>query len=225
MIPLEEELKFAKSYMELLKMRFEDAVEYTLPEDISNPEFKVVPLSLQLLLENAVKHNVITPKKPLQIKIYEQDGYLVVENNNRPKSSLEKSTKVGLANIKQRYGLISKIEVEVISDAEVFQVKLPLLTKEIKIMQTDYISQSEKYLRAKKRVDELKSFYYGLVAYCVVNPFLIYINYTTYWDYKWFWYPMLGWGIGMVIHGVRLLGFNQSWEQKKMQQFMDSDQL
>lgn len=225
LIPLEEELKFAKSYMELLKMRFEEGVEYSLPEHISNPDYKVVPLSLQLLLENAVKHNMITSGKPLQIKIYEQDGYLIIENNNRPKASLEKSTKVGLANIKQRYSLITKKQVEVISDFKKFQVKLPLLTKEIKIMQTDYINQSEKYIRAKKRVDELKGFYYGLASYCVVIPFLIFVNYRTNWDHQWFWYPMFGWGLGVFIQGVRLLGFNRGWEQKKVKQFMDSDQF
>ena len=223
LIPLEEELKFAKSYMQLLKMRFEDGVEYAIPNEVSNPEYKIVPLSLQLLLENAVKHNMITSDKPLQIKIYEKDGYLVVENNNRPKASLEKSTKVGLKNIKQRYGLITKKIVEIISDTEKFQVKLPLLTKEIKVMQTDYINQSEKYLRAKKRVDELKNFYYGLVSYCVVIPFLIFINYQTYWGYKWFWYPMLGWGLGMAIQGARLIGFNKGWEQRKVKEFMDSE--
>ena len=56
-------------------MRFEEGVEYSLPEEISNPDFKVVPLSLQLLLENAVKHNMITSGTPLQIKIYELEGY------------------------------------------------------------------------------------------------------------------------------------------------------
>ncbi|MEI6866568.1 histidine kinase [Flavicella sp.] len=225
LIPLEEELKFAKSYMQLLKMRFEDGIEYSLPERISNPDYKVVPLSLQLLLENAVKHNIISSKIPLQIKIYEQDSFLVIENNNRPKASLEKSTKVGLENIKQRYALITKKLVEVISDSEVFQVKLPLLTKEIKIMQTDYINQSEKYLRAKKRVDALKGFYYGLASYCVVIPFLAILNYRTDWSLQWFWYPMLGWGLGLSIKGIRLLGFNNTWEQKKVQQFMDSDQF
>lgn len=225
-IPLEEELKFAKSYMQLLKMRFEDGVVYSLPEKISNPDFKIVPLSLQLLLENAVKHNIIASEKPLQIRIYEQDGSLVVENNNRPKASLEKSTKVGLSNIKQRYALISKEPVEVISNSELFQVKLPLITKEINIMQTDYINQNDKYVRAKKRVDQLKGFYYSLATYCVVMPFLIVVNYQTNWDHKWFWYPLFGWGIGVAIKGFKLFGFSKvwkNWEQKKVQKFMESD--
>ena len=59
----------------------------------------------------------------------------------------------------------------------------------------------------------------------MVIPFLIFINYTTYWGHKWFWYPMFGWGIGLVIQGVRLLGFNRGWEQRKVKEFMDSDQF
>ncbi|MCF6297454.1 MAG: histidine kinase, partial [Flavobacteriaceae bacterium] len=70
LIFLEEELKFAKSYMELLKMRFEDGINFSIPEAVSNSELKIMPLSLQLLLENAVKHNVITSDNPLNINIY-----------------------------------------------------------------------------------------------------------------------------------------------------------
>ena len=76
LIPLKEELQFAKTYMELLAMRFEDAVHFDIPTEVSNTELKIVPLSLQLLLENAVKHNVVSSLKPLSIKIYEQDNYL-----------------------------------------------------------------------------------------------------------------------------------------------------
>ena len=107
LVPLEEELRFAKSYMQLLQMRFEEAIEFSIPDTISDDKLKIVPLSLQLLLENAVKHNVITSGQPLKIRIYEDKGYLTVENTLNPKSSLEKSTKVGLKNIQQRYELIS----------------------------------------------------------------------------------------------------------------------
>src|SRR5690554_5495335 len=73
LISLEEELDFATTYMELLQMRFENSIFYEMPQKISNPEAKVVPLSLQLLLENTVKHNVVSEKKPLYIRIYEDD--------------------------------------------------------------------------------------------------------------------------------------------------------
>ena len=70
LVTVDEELQFAKTYMSLLKMRFEDSIVFTMPEKASNPDSKVVPLSLQLLLENAVKHNVVTSSKPLHIRIY-----------------------------------------------------------------------------------------------------------------------------------------------------------
>ena len=107
LITVDEELDFARTYMSLLKMRFEDSIIFEIPERASNPESKVVPLSLQLLLENAVKHNMVTSSKPLHIKIYEDHGSLVVENNLQPKQIVKKSSGVGLDNIKQRYQLLS----------------------------------------------------------------------------------------------------------------------
>jgi len=79
LVSVEEELAFAKTYMNLLKMRFENSIFYELPEKINNPDAKVVPLSLQLLLENTVKHNVVSEQKPLRIRIFESDNYLVVQ--------------------------------------------------------------------------------------------------------------------------------------------------
>ena len=224
LIPLEEELKFAKSYMELLKMRFEDGINFSIPVNVSNSELKIVPLSLQLLLENAVKHNVITSNNPLEINIYEKNGCLVVENNINPKASLEKSTKVGLKNINQRYSLITKNKVEIENNNKVFKVKLPLLTQEIKIMKTDYLSNdSQKYMRAKKRVDDLKGFYGNLASYCVVIPFLIFINYKTHWDFKWFWFPLFGWGLGLAVHAFTLFGYGQDWEERKIREYMEKE--
>lgn len=223
LIPLEEELKFAKSYMELLKMRFEDGINFSIPEKVSNQELKIVPLSLQLLLENAVKHNVITPNSPLKIRIFEENGFLVIENNISPKASLEKSTKVGLKNINQRYSLITNEKVIITNNNNTFKVKLPLLTQKIKIMKTDYIDDNNKYIRAKKRVEELKGFYGNLVAYCVVIPFLIFINYRTSWGHKWFFYPMFGWGIGVIIQGFIVFGYGSDWEERKIREFMKND--
>lgn len=223
LIPLEEELKFAKSYMQLLKMRFEDGINFSIPDTVSNPELKIVPLSLQLLLENSVKHNVITSNNPLEIKIYEQHGFLVVENNINLKTSIEKGTKVGLKNIHQRYSLISKEKVEITNKNKIFKVKLPLLTQKIKTMKTDYINDSAKYIRAKKRVDDIKAFYGNIVAYCIVIPFLIFLNYRTSWDHKWFYYPMFGWGLGVVIQAFTVFGYGSNWEDRKIRELMEND--
>lgn len=93
LIPLSEELQFAKTYMELLGMRFEDAVKFNIPDTVSDEELKIVPLSLQLLLENAVKHNVVSTLRPLEITIYEEDDYLIIQNNINPKEAIGKVQK------------------------------------------------------------------------------------------------------------------------------------
>lgn len=223
LVSLEEELRFAKSYMQLLQMRFEEAIEFSISETISDEDLKIVPLSLQLLLENAVKHNVITSGHPLKIRIYEDEGYLVVENTVNPKASLEKSTKVGLKNIQQRYELISSNKVSISNNGKLFKVKLPLLTQKIKVMRTDYMNESAKYMRAKKRVDDLKGFYGSLVSYIVIIPFLILLNYKTSWDFQWFWFPVFGWGLGLAIQAINIYGIGGNWEQQKIKEIMEKN--
>lgn len=223
LISLSDELAFARSYMQLLQMRFEEAVSYTIPEKVTQEEAKIVPLSLQLLLENAVKHNVITSEQPLRIEIYEEDGYLIVENNINPKASLEKSTKVGLSNIKQRYQLVTNRQVVIEDTDNVFRVKLPLLTRAIKVIKTDYMNENAKYIRAKKRVEELKEFYGSLTAYVFVMPFLVYVNYRTSWGFQWFWFPLFGWGLGLTIHAFKTFGYGASWEEKKIREIMEKE--
>lgn len=71
-------------------MRFEDSIIFDIPDSCSQPEAKIVPLSLQLLLENAVKHNVVTSSRPLHIKVFEQQGMLVVSNNLQEKQVVKK---------------------------------------------------------------------------------------------------------------------------------------
>tara|TARA_R110002050_G_scaffold184406_2_gene317920 strand:+ start:67735 stop:69081 length:1347 start_codon:yes stop_codon:yes gene_type:complete len=228
LVTVDEELEFAKTYMSLLKMRFEDSIIFEIPEKASNPESKVVPLSLQLLLENAVKHNMVTTSKPLYIKIYERDGNLVVENNLQPKQIVKKSSGVGLENIKQRYHLLSNKNVNINQQANSFSVAIPMLTKQISIMSTDSTSRiDDSYLRARKHIDDLKEFYYGLISYCIVIPFLIYINYKTYWGFQWFWFPMIGWGIGIIINAFKVYVsdgiFGRNWEERKIKQYMGVD--
>ena len=225
LVTVNEELEFAKIYMSLLKMRFEDSIVFNMPPQASNPESKVVPLSLQLLLENAVKHNMVTSSKPLHIKIYETAGNLVVENNLQPKQIVKKSSGVGLNNIMQRYDLLTNKKVLINKETSRFAVSIPMLTKQISIMTTESkIEIDEAYIRARKQVDELKGFYYSLISYCLVIPFLIFINYKTFWGYQWFWFPMAGWGLGLSIQAFRVFVSNRflgdSWEKRKMEEYM-----
>ncbi|SDB23032.1 2TM domain-containing protein [Flavobacteriaceae bacterium MAR_2010_188] len=228
LVLVDEELEFAKSYVSLLKMRFEDSIIFELPDHSENPESKVVPLSLQLLLENAVKHNTVTSTRPLKIKIYEENGYLVVQNNLQPKQILNKSTGVGLSNIKQRYELLTNRQIEIISDNNNFSVRLPMLSKQILMMRTENIDFSEQYVRARKHVDSLKEFYYSLVSYFVVMPFLIFINYKTFWGFQWFWFPLLGWGIGLIFQAYKIYVndgvLGKSWEERTIEKYMREEE-
>ncbi|MGS2726905.1 histidine kinase [Psychroserpens sp. BH13MA-6] len=230
LITVDEELDFARTYMSLLKMRFEDSIIFEIPEKASNPESKVVPLSLQLLLENAVKHNMVTSNKPLHIKIYESGDSLVVENNLQPKQIVKKSSGVGLENIKQRYRLLTKKTVQINQQANSFAVAIPMLTKQVTIMRPIESKSKfdDSYVRARNYVEELKAFYYSLASYFVVIPFLIFINYRTYWQFQWFWFPMFGWGIGLCFQAFKVFvnngAFGRNWEKRKIEQFMQEEE-
>ena len=90
-------------------------------------------------------------------------------------------------------------------------------------METDKNNLNEEYFRASARMEEIKAFYSNVAAYVLVIPFLIFINYMTYWEYKWFWYPMAGWGLGVIIHGLVTFGFGSDWEKRKIKQIMDEE--
>jgi hypothetical protein len=223
LVAVDEELAFAKIYMQLLEMRFENSISYELPES-TNEDAKVVPLSLQLLLENCIKHNVVSSSKPLHIKISVEDNQLVVENNWQKKEVLSDGKGVGLQNIVNRYALLTERQVKIIQNEKSFKVYLPILTKQILIMRTSQFNEENSaYLRAKKRVEELKGFYGNLTSYCFVIPSLALINYYTYWDHKWFVYPMLGWGLGLTFHAFGVFGYGKSWEERKIQEFLNKD--
>jgi 2TM domain/Histidine kinase len=222
LVTVTEELAFAKTYMNLLKMRFENSITFELPENYDNLEAKVVPLSLQLLLENTIKHNVVSEKKPLHIKIFIQDNYLVVENNLQKKEVLQDRKGVGLQNIVNRYGLLSQRKVLIDESESYFKVLIPILTKQIAFMETETIyNENKAFMRAKERVDKLKGFYGNLISYCTVIPILILINLQTSSKFQWFWFPMLGWGLGLTFHAFETFGFGRTWEEKKIQEILN----
>ena len=228
LVTVDEELEFAKTYMSLLKMRFEDSIIFEIPEQASNPDSKVVPLALQLLLENAVKHNMVTTSKPLHIRIFEAQGNLIVENNLQPKQIVKKSSGVGLSNIKQRYDLLTDKKVIINQQAKSFAVAIPMLTKQITVMRKIETHSENNYERARKHVENLKGFYYSAIAYCIVIPFIIFINYQTSWEFHWFWFPVFGWGIGICFHAYQVFVndgvLGSSWEQRKIEEFMKEEE-
>ncbi len=229
LVTVDEELKFAKTYMTLLKLRFEDSIIFDMPETSANAEARVVPLSLQILLENTVKHNIVMPTKPLHIKIYEEDGFLYVENNLQPKQVIKQSSGVGLGNVKQRYALLTKREFSVYKSETSFIAKLPILTKKISIktMTTSsvhYNSQELKYQRAQEKVKKIKEFQVNLFLYCIIIPGLALLNYLTT-DFLWFFFPMAGWGLGLFFHYMEAYDYHpilgKNWEARKIKQYMN----
>jgi two-component system LytT family sensor kinase len=92
-------------------------------------------------------------------------------------------------------------------------------------METKYLyDEQEAYYRAKKRVEEIKGFFGNVVSYCVVIPFLIFINYKTSWNYQWFWFPMLGWGMGLIFHAFGVFGYGKAWEERKIKEILAKEQ-
>ena len=226
LVSVEEELSFAKTYMNLLKMRFENSLFYELPTTADiNPDAKVVPLSLQLLLENTVKHNVVSEQKPLYIKIFIDGDCLAIQNNFQKKEVLQDRQGVGLQNIVNRYGIITNRKVLIEQNEENFTVKIPILTKQISVMEAsaDYNDENKAYFRAKKRVEELKGFYGNVISYFCIIPFLIFINLRYSPGFQWFWFSALGWGFGVVMHAFKVFGYSSDWEERKIREILEKE--
>lgn len=130
LIPLSEEISFVRKYIYLQKIRFGNNfdVEIFLND---NPEGEVIPMSLQMLLENAVKHNIISGENPLRVIIGKLDtGELFVENNLQTKSPVEGSNKTGLKNLRERYQFLTNKEMEIKQNDKFFRVTIPLIKLE-----------------------------------------------------------------------------------------------
>lgn len=227
LVSVQEELSFAKTYMNLLKMRFENSVFYEVSDAITNPEAKVVPLSLQLLLENTIKHNVVSQQRPLYIRIFEQDGYLVVQNDYQKKEVLQDRKGVGLENIINRYAIITSRKVQVEQTEKHFTVRLPILTKQVAIMETTQENNETSYYKAQKKVEEIKGFYGNFAAYCVTITGLMILNLITSAEHLWFLYPAIGWGLGVAVHGMSVFNYmpflGRDWEEKKIRELMERE--
>jgi len=126
LVDLKTELNFLESYVYLQKIRFETNLNIQI--DVNPKSFKVIPLSVQMLVENAIKHNEISDKKPLEIRIFTDDEqYLTVENGLQKKSGSEGSGS-GIQNIRARYDFFTDRKVTISFNSERFRVCIPLLT-------------------------------------------------------------------------------------------------
>jgi LytS/YehU family sensor histidine kinase len=128
LVELSTELYYINPYIFLLKKRFGDGlnVEIDIPGNYGN--YLVIPAALQMLIENAIKHNIVSKQKPLHISLMIKDKELVVVTNNlQVKKTVEYSSEIGLKNIMKRYSIVSNREVHVNIDEAVFSVELPLI--------------------------------------------------------------------------------------------------
>ncbi|WP_294249066.1 2TM domain-containing protein [uncultured Chryseobacterium sp.] len=221
LVTVEDELEFAKTYCDLLKTRFEDSVDFVF--GVRKEEYRqfVVPLCLQLLLENCIKHNFATSSKPLVIKIFSENDTLCIENNLQVREQIKESSGIGLANIVQRYALLTRRNVFIEKSEDYFKVKLPVLSSKPSTVSVIPENRNESYERAQKRVKEIKSFYSNLISYGIIIPFLIIINLVTTPENIWFFFPMLGWGIGVVAHGMSVFAIGKKWEDEKIRQILE----
>ncbi|UIR55797.1 histidine kinase [Sphingobacterium sp. SRCM116780] len=129
LIEASEEINFARIFLTLLSIRFEDALKIKIEDQNMLSQEQLVPLALQLLIENAIKHNALSPTKVLEIRIFKENDRLYIQNNLQEKESIN-GTGIGLKNIQERYALLTKKEVIITKTATHFTVSLPLITKE-----------------------------------------------------------------------------------------------
>ena len=129
---LQTEIKFIESYYRLLKTRHGDAVELSIEVDKKYDQYMLPSLSLQMLVENAVKHNVLSKNKPLLIDIFTTSGNkLVVSNNLQVRTLKGPSNRIGLDNIRAKYELLNHPDFQVLQDKKSFSVVLPLLWSKV----------------------------------------------------------------------------------------------
>lgn len=128
LITLDKELKFIESYFDMQKERDNNKISLTI--NIKNVEnYKIIPVSLQLLIENALKHNSISREKPLNIKIEIFDDYIAVSNNIQRKDIIGGSTQKGLRNLSERVKLIMNKDLIIIENKNEFIVKMPIISR------------------------------------------------------------------------------------------------
>lgn len=127
---ISEELNLFHSYIFLLKIRYGEALHIKLSPMLHRIEGNIIPASLQLLVENAIKHNQLSVEYPLIISIYQEESFIVVENPLCPLLSNLKSAGIGLKNMEERYLLLSDKTISVLTTSDRFIVKLPILPLE-----------------------------------------------------------------------------------------------
>ena len=125
-VTLQQELDFLDAYIYLLKIRFGNNLNINNEID-SQESLHIAPATLQMLIENAIKHNIVSKSKPLNIHLYKNGKYFVIENDVQLKAVKEDSTNTGLSNIRQRYNYLCGKDTVIVNSNGKFTVKIPVL--------------------------------------------------------------------------------------------------
>lgn len=126
LVPLKDEMEFVKSFAYLLEIRFENKLKIHIDVPVDDDEL-IVPVSIQMLIENAVKHNEVSQAFPLTISIRKQDDYIEVINSLKVKEGEGESTEMGIDNLQQQFGYFTDKNITIQKTSEQFQVKLPII--------------------------------------------------------------------------------------------------
>jgi len=126
-VTVAQEADFIRNYIHILKIRFDKGLEVklNLPEQVRDR--KIIPMTLQILTENAIKHNIVSASRPLKIEIRGDEGYITVTNRVTLRSKTEPSTGIGLKNLSQKYKYLSGSDIIISANEKEFTVKIPLL--------------------------------------------------------------------------------------------------
>ena len=130
-VPLSDELKFAQQYAQILNIRYGQGIKISIPPitDVAVLSTRIIPTALQILIENACKHNVISAIKPLIINIFIDDNKITVNNTVTPRPIPADSTGLGLKGLKEKYKIIANKEIEIKQTNTTFSVSVPLITR------------------------------------------------------------------------------------------------
>lgn len=205
LVSVEEELDFARLYVSLLQMRFENSLIVNFPKKKSVSDLQMIPLSLQLLLENAIKHNVISHQKPLIIDIFFQDNKLVVKNNYQKKGTFGSEKGIGLQNIISRYALVSDQNIFIEQNENEYIVKLPLISEQIKYEYQQELLATELFDKAYKKMEQLKEFYTTLFVTLIGIPLFVIVNLIIYPHFKWSFALGFFMLVALIINGIKTL--------------------
>jgi len=126
-VPLNDEIDFIRDYFYMHQIRNEGKISLNIDIKDNGDKYEILPVSLQLLIENAIKHNMATVEKPLEIHLFLEDGYIVVANNLQKMATRKESTKIGLKNLNERVRLLTGKEIIISESEDNFSVKVPFM--------------------------------------------------------------------------------------------------